>query len=709
MTSEGPTRTWTWLDPIRRPSLRFTIATLFTLLLLAVTFTILVYTYTSNARSILDVAKSLLHENREAVIVKTGQHLRPAALTAQLNAAWAERGVIDLDDRERFKRLCAGFLRAYPQLREVNFGTEQGSIFGAERRDEGVVNLYQIERGSAHDPTAHLRYEFVDAEGKPAGTKEEESEYDPRVRPWYVGAARRKGTFWTEPYVFMTDKAQAGVTAAHAVRDAEGKRIGVMSCDVELEDLSRFLQGLRVGKTGFGMLVNRENKVVCHPDMERAVVREGEAIRPRAVREMGLPWLSEAVKRAPAGEGFMERVRPNGGGVRIVSVHPLPPELGLDWKIVLAVPEDDFVGELKWTNRVVMFFAAAIILVAVLAIAAVSRRISKPLEVLTLEAEKIRELDLEGDIEIQSHVVEIERISRAMARLKTAMRAFEKYVPATLVKKLIRTGEEARLGGRVETLTIFFSDIESFTTISESAPPQMLMLHLSEYLDELTKIILSCGGTVDKYIGDGIMAFWGAPLADEKHAEHAVRAAILCRRKLKVLNARWAEEGKPLLHTRIGIHTGETVVGNLGSSERMNYSLLGDSVNLAARLEGVNKVYGTSVLISETTFSQLGDGFVTRPIDYVVVKGKSRRVKVFEVLDLKDDEADPDRVALAERCTEAFALYREREWKKCVALLEKTRETHPDDVPSGRLLERCKDFIDNPPEERTWCEHIDWK
>jgi adenylate cyclase len=233
--------------------------------------------------------------------------------------------------------------------------------------------------------------------------------------------------------------------------------------------------------------------------------------------------------------------------------------------------------------------------------------------------------------------------------------------------------------------------------------------YLSEYLDELTKIILSCGGTVDKYIGDGIMAFWGAPLADEKHAEHAVRAAILCRRKLRELNARWAEEGKPLLHTRIGIHTGETVVGNLGSSERMNYSLLGDSVNLAARLEGVNKVYGTSVLVSEPTYERLGEGFVTRPIDYVVVKGKSRRVKVFEVMDLKDEDADPERVALAERCTEAFTLYRERAWEKCVALLEEVLENHTDDVPSARLLERCKDFIDNPPEERTWCERIDGK
>ncbi len=705
-------RGWTsrLTQALRKPSLRVTIATIFSLLFVVATLIILVYTYVSNSRSVLEVGKSLLEENAEAVLVKTTNHLRPAAQVAELNAFLASRGIVALENRETFKRLCAAHLRAHPQLREVNFGSVAGNIFGAERRDKGVINLYQILRKTPDETSAWLRYEFIDASGKTLEVKEHARDYDPRLRPWYRGAVRSEGTFWTDPYVFITDKMQVGITAAHPLYTGDGDLAGVMSCDVELEALSAFLRGLRVGQNGFGMLVNREGGIVCHPDTEKAVVEEGDGVRTRNLEEMGLPWLAAALDRAAReGESTIRVAEAGEKGPHIVSLRALPGKGRPDWNIVLAAPEEDFVGELRSTNRVVVIFAAVTVLVAVLAITVFSRRISKPLETLTRETDRLRELDLEKDIEIRSHIVEIDHISTAMARLKTALRAFEKYVPATLVKQLIERGEEARIGGTLKTLTIFFSDIASFTTLAESVPPRVMMIHLSEYLDELTHIILDCRGTVDKYIGDGIMAFWGAPAPNEIHTADACRAAVLCQRRLEALNARWSEEGKPTLPTRIGVHTGETIVGNLGSRERMNYSLLGDSVNLAARLEGVNKVYGTRILVSETTCEGLDGTFVTRPLDYVVVKGKKRRVKIYELLDLKDDQADPGRIDLAARFTEAFDRYHDREWDAALTILEGILRDFPRDEPALRLANRCKSFKEEPPEERTWCERLDGK
>src|SRR5262249_26375049 len=157
-------------------------------------------------------------------------------------------------------------------------------------------------------------------------------------------------------------------------------------------------------------------------------------------------------------------------------------------------------------------------------------------------------------------------------------------------------------GGEHRRLTIYFSDIADFTSISESMPPEALVAHLGEYLQAMSEQVLAAGGTVDKYIGDAVMAFWGAPLENAEHDRGAGTAAVRNQQPLRKLRERWQAEGKPPFRARIGIHTGEVIVGNIGSAARLNYTVIGDAVNLASRLEGLNKYYDTSILISESTF-----------------------------------------------------------------------------------------------------------
>ncbi len=281
------------------------------------------------------------------------------------------------------------------------------------------------------------------------------------------------------------------------------------------------------------------------------------------------------------------------------------------------------------------------------------------------------------------------------------MRAFSKFIPKVLVAKLLRTNQTVKIGGKLRRVTLLFSDVVNFTSVSENYPPEKLVVHLSEYFEEVTQIIMKANGTIDKYIGDAVMAFWGAPIVDKDQALNACRAALSLQHRLGNLNRQWAIEGKPILETRIGIHTGDVIVGNMGSSDRMNYTALGDTVNLAARLEGTNKMYHTHIMISEEVLQEVQDRCLVRPVDLVAVKGKAKAVRIYELVGIfQDDPAllpSEMQVNYCNLFTKAFQLYTERRWDAAISLLEDIKEHYGDDFTTTMYLERCNNFKDNPP------------
>ena len=229
-------------------------------------------------------------------------------------------------------------------------------------------------------------------------------------------------------------------------------------------------------------------------------------------------------------------------------------------------------------------------------------RIVTPIKKLVKETEKIRTFNLEGSDRVHSHIKEVIEVSDAIFSMKMGLRSFQKYVPASLVRQLIMAGEDVRIGGKKEELAIFFSDIKDFTAIAEKTESNQLMKQICDYLDTFSHVIIQDNGTIDKFIGDAIMAFWGAPTAVKHPCEHAAHAALQCMRELQILNQKWEAEKKPGFYTRMGLHYGIAIVGNLGSSERLNYTALGDAVNIASRLVSANKLYGTSILVSESFY-----------------------------------------------------------------------------------------------------------
>lgn len=283
-------------------------------------------------------------------------------------------------------------------------------------------------------------------------------------------------------------------------------------------------------------------------------------------------------------------------------------------------------------------------------------------------------------------------------RQKAAIKSiFSRYVDPSIVNQLVGNPELVRLGGERKTMSVLFSDIANFTAISERLAPEDLVAHLNEYLTAMTGIIFKHGGTLDKYIGDAIVAFWGAPIELKDHAYRACQAAMEMTRKLDELHSKWADEGKPILRFRIGINSGEMVVGNVGGNERFDYTVIGDNVNLGARLESANKMYRTRILLSEFTHELVKEKIFARELDLIVVKGKTRPVKIYELIDDEVDRVRDDKKKLVELYCTGISKYRDREWRIAAEFFERALSIDSSDYPSEMYLERSKVYEIEPP------------
>ncbi len=275
---------------------------------------------------------------------------------------------------------------------------------------------------------------------------------------------------------------------------------------------------------------------------------------------------------------------------------------------------------------------------------------------------------------------------------KFVEKAFGQYVSPDLLSQIEKDPTLLKLGGDRRNVTVFFSDIAGFTTISEKMDPEPLVRFLNGYLGAMTTLILGRQGTLDKYEGDAIMAFWGAPISQEDHAVRACQAALECQQKLADLRLDWERQNLPPFRVRIGLNSGDAIAGNMGSESRFDYTVMGDNVNLASRLEGINKQYGTELLISESTRTLIGDEFVCRELDLIRVKGKDKPVRIFELVGKKDetDQATLDRIAAFEK---ALIAYRSKNFLAAAELFRAI----PNDPASEIFAHRCEVFIQNPP------------
>jgi len=698
-----------------RPTLKQTIGVVLAGMILLTAGVLTATSYLSTRATLLDFSRGLIGQNAEVVREQVDGFLEPAKSAATLTLELVESGMVDVDDTEKVERYFFNFLSVQPTVAMLNYGDRDGNFVMVKRQPDGSLATKIVAISPEGVRTVRWRNRDPDGPLEPPREIVEDNEdpYDPRTRPWYTGAVAERGLYWTGVYVFHSDK-QPGVTAAEPRYDAHGDVLGVLSVDIGLVQMSAFLrERIRVGKSGQAFLMDEKSQLIAVKDLDSLTVPDAEAgATAQRLRRLGESPVPEIAVLARSGEcaRFFDAVF-RGPADALPAPHTLryeadgreyvatlmPIEVGPKrrWVAGVVALEDEFLASAKRANFRALLTAVGFAIVALLVGMVIARIITRSLNVLVTESARVRNLEIESGPQ-QSRFREVDEVLHAFEGMKTGLRAFEKYVPVRLVRTLMQQQAEPHIGGEARTLTIFFSDIRDFTTISEGLDPLRLAENLALYLSAVTSRIMHRHGTVDKYIGDAVMAFWGAPQPVEQHAEQACWAALEALEDLRKLSAEQPEF--PDFYTRIGIHTAEVVVGNFGSDDRFDYTIMGDGVNLANRLEGVNKAFGTQILLSEETYELVKDRFETRRIGLIAVKGRTQPCTTYELVG--------PRGTLDENTREAHRIYDEgltcylaRDWEAAIDRFGAVLERLPDDQAASRLLQYSQEFQSIPPPE----------
>ncbi len=642
-------------------------------------------------RTALQVSQTLATTINDQIVSAVGDELQ--SITGEAKSAYAAvrtllvEHVIDPTNVSNRKFTFLSQLQAQPTISWVAFGFSNGSFSAAHKLGESSIEMLDIAGGDSHLRIDHYDYAGMDVkfrDSRSAATK-----YAVTDQQWYREASQSDDEDW---FVMAThpDGERSAVALAGPI-DIDGRRVGVLAVIIELTRVSNFLSQLTVGKSAGAFILDRDGRAIAAPDAEADELNALKTNHPLFPVAVAAIQGAGSAYDADKGEAFHTRVSRDGKAYEAV----LTPISFPGWSLVTVVPESEFLGPVQDTIRKLLLGLAALIVIAGLLSAFIGQRlIAAPLIRVVDEIRHVERFDLEKVKRHPSRLAEIENLSSAIADMALGLAAFRKYIPADLVKRLIRDGRGARLGGDVRPMSVMFVDMAGFTGMSERCGDRIIPL-LSRYFDSISTAVQDNRGTIDKFIGDAVMAFWGAPASNPDHALDCCRAALECQRAIHRLNL-VDDERRPVT-IRIGINSGDMLVGNIGSEVRLNYTVIGDAVNVASRLEGANKLYGTRIIVGPETRRLAGDRVLARELDRLAVYGRAGGLQIYELLDVTDTPVEtPEWIRSYEA---GLTSYRARDFAAAITAFERAQNLRTQDQASLIMIERCKGAMLEPADK----------
>ena len=578
------------------------------------------------------------------------------------------------------------------------------------------TDIDQASAGSA-EANVHGRFIYFDQNLKQISQSyrpDYAKSYDPRTRGWYKSAVASNELVTSAPYAFFTD-GKLGQTLS--IKSPDGQ--SVVGVDISLDTLNDIIKSKKITPGTQSAIVNDDGFVIAldhdtsqssantpsnHiPEPNKSSQNSiGSALQTSlatpqltGLREMNIPIFSEIMsdfhnrdKAKPVLKNFTV-----DSDTWRTSTSPLHIEGAPPFYLLIASPDRELLANAHEIRRRGIFLA---IIISLCSLPLGYLLISRPLKKLTTNIQGMMEFRENSGAIKTSFISELSTLGLAINRLRQAILAFTAYVPRELVRDLVKSGAEIQVGGESRYLTILFTDLKDFSALSEITPSRELLQRVSYYLELMTLAIKEENGTVDKFIGDAVMAFWGAPVLDQHHAYHACVAALKGQRRMVTLNARLLLEKKPPLTVRIGIHTDAVLVGNIGSVERLSYTVMGDGVNIASRLEGINKNYGTKICVSHSVYKEAGERLWLRPIDKIRVKGRESEFLIYELLGIRDgsseSQATETEQTLCELTEQAYALYAAKRYQEALSAYQDIAERF-DDTLARVMSEQCQSYL----------------
>ena len=523
--------------------------------------------------------------------------------------------------------------------------------------------------------------------------------YDPKSKSFYKEIRKKFDAGVTDEVViedpFLTPNSKQIVISTSYPLVLKESFQGIVSAQIMMKNISDFLLNNRVSRNSETYILDNSGNIIAYPSGTNIYANSQTNISLKKISSIeDSPASVAQVIRGESGQKEFEFKFPKNNQLYLAAYKEFPSSLGRPWQVLNVAPINDFLVEFESSNTKLFFGGLIAFLIVAFLAFYFSKMISSPLELLANEIQNLMEFKLEKDISISSQIFEIRLLSQSIRRLKNTLSAFTSYVPRDLVNDLLGSGKPIELGGESRYLTIFFSDLKDFSALSEITPSRELLLRVSSYLELMTYAIKEERGTIDKFIGDSVMAFWGAPLLEQNHAYHACVAAVKAQRRMKLLNEALVADEKPPLIVRIGIHSDAVLVGNIGSSERLSYTVMGDGVNIASRLEGINKDYDTRICVSHSLFKEAGERLWVRPIDMISVKGRKGELLIYELMGIKDGNEETQisqREQLLCKATEkAFQLYTSKNYVDARSAYQAIAHEFDDNL--ARIMEKkCHD------------------
>jgi len=713
--------------PLRRPTLRQLLA--LSLLGLALGMALLYYLVLGGMERTLIQSSERYRELASRIVAeRVIAYLDEAPTAVALFEQQTRYGLLDLRKTDSLERAFLSLLLDHPDISEVTLTYADGGGFDSDGylivRHESIGQLTLLRSNKPDEFIRRLtRYDgkrFVASTLTLSSSRGLESAPEPVPNPashlTFRTAASRSfyGTLivsdlhWAQIDSLLPEsQRRVEVSVQKTVDDAQGHFVGVLRIGLLKNQIDAAVQQHITGLhevdphlificdesgrliTGFG----KHDRVVVSDDDLRIAPADVPLSVTRALSDPILQKIGPGQPVAATSFQFQ-------GKDYLCTFRSLSGTQG--WIVGIVVPRDFYLGPIIQTRQQVVFFSLVLILALVLAGVLISRGLVRAQSQVLLETIKMNQFDFSPATNT-SFLSDINEILHALEKAKTAMRAMSKYVPLPLVRLLYHKGQEPALGGQTSELTVLFTDIKDFTTFAEKLDPDQLAVVIGGYLEVVSRVIQTEKGTIDKYIGDAVMAFWNAPLLVESHCLHACRAALRCQTALRKLYDTPEWSGRPRFETRMGLHCCHASVGHFGAPDRFNYTAVGDGINLTSRLEGLNKFYGTSIIVSESVVEAAGEEFAFRLLDRVAVKGKTHGIAIHELLSERiPDYQQPSHVVHYEQ---AFALYKKHDFTAAVKILEQ----HPDDLPSQFLAARCRKFALELPQDWDGLQRFDSK
>ncbi len=686
-------------NPFKVRKIRVDIVTVFLLLISTACLFTIFFTYSRNYRGIVDLSDAMIHETSDDLVLKIDNITDQAKLLSELTKGALSNTDPNTALHNNLVSFLINALKNDQMVYSINVALENSSFISTINLSLANITTYYSKPEQSLPQGSKYAVRIIDQQQTPpsetwqylgtdmsvlASETVSPISYDPKTDSWFTDMQKWPSIQWSNTYLprglaKQITGGEPGITVSAPVTDSEGKFKAVIGINLSLKFLSNFITHQRIGVTGKAFVLDSQGSLLVPApnNLDSASKGIAQNIIAPAFQQFTLSRQTHFLME-------YEKVR------YIVYISNFPISLAQKWSIAVAVPFEDFFGQTIKTQHQTILICLAILVLFAIFVFYSSKHISKPIVELAHEVDKIRHFDFENPIKIKTHIQEIMTLDSSITAMRAALHSFGRYVPKEIVRSLVEQGREIVLGGEKRTITIMFTDIKDFTSSSEAMPVETLMSSLAEYFDLLSKIILETEGTIDKFIGDSIMAFWGAPKIVDEQANKACLAALRCRKACRQL---LKENGEEKWYTRFGIHAGEVIVGNIGTAERMNYTAIGDSVNIASRLEGINKAYQTSITISQTVKESLDASFVTRPLDIVAVKGKKQKLEIYELVGMQKEvevAPTPAEIELCRAFTEAYNAFYAGKMEEAKKLFLQIQQRYPADAPTRIYLERIQ-------------------